>query len=157
MSTTANPVEIRLPSTIDDFEVGDRVVWQESRLSFGTVTKVEDGKLTIAIDVFRSDDNLHEVTETGSGNDWKDSYISQWRVFPNIHNLEVGDVLSTTSEIYTWDRTQQTRYFFTITHIVPEKEVHLQANHDMEYEVVLKGDNFSRILEDAIYDWQKEG
>lgn len=158
MNAVQEKVEIKLPSTIEDFEVGDRVVWEYSRMSFGTVTKVDEGKLDIAMDCWSPENNILEVTENGKGDGFKDSKISQWRVFPNIATLEVGDVLSTTSLMYAWENnTNMNRFRFKITGMVRGKTIDIQSLDDPEYTLTLKGDNFSRILEDAIYDWDLEG
>lgn len=158
MNATQKPVEVRLPSTIEDFEVGDRVVWKHIRMSFGTVVKIEDEKLIIAMDCYKHAENpTIDVGTSGLGEDWKDSSISEWRVFPNIKTLEVGDVLSTTSSWYTWDDTTNTRHKFRITEIIPDEKIEMEATHDPSWNTTLKGDGFSRNLEDAVYDWELEG
>lgn len=149
--------EIALPSVIDDFEVGDRVVWKNIRWSFGTVHRVEGGSLFVDLDMHVKDFGPLEITENGTGDHPTDSCISQWRVFPNIATLKTGDTLSTTMSMYTNDETGKTRLNFTVIEVVRGKRILLQDNLYTDYVITLEGDNFSRNLEDAIYDWDLEG
>ena len=148
------PVEVKLESILEDFEPGDRVAWNGCRW-FGTVSHIAYGKLFIAYDPWQGE-LLEVATAGGNGNSPAESFIAQWRVFPNIDLIKVGDVISSNMWSYA-DPTRAKRVHFVITGIEPGKRVFLENIGDPKDKLTLQGDNFSRNLEDAIYEWEIEG
>lgn len=100
MTDEVAPREIKVPSVLSDFEVGDRVFFNQSNFStvFGVVTDVTEDILFVLQSGWPQE--KFAISKNGTGTDIRNSSVGQWRKMPDIFQLEVGDVLSTTLPEY---------------------------------------------------------
>lgn len=142
--------------SLEDFKPGERVWWDgnQSRF-FATVVRIDEtaGELILEFDSQQGSESV--VTSEGSKTDPEDSRIVDWHKIPDIAKIQEGTLLSTNSGFFTWDETGQTRYVFKVTKVEPEK-VSLEKWGMPAYKTTLRGNDFSRTLEDALYEWEVE-
>jgi hypothetical protein len=142
--------------SLEDFKPGERVWWDgnQSRF-FATVIRTDEaaGELVLEFDYCQGAESV--ITESGDNTDPDHSRITDWHKIPDVNKIQEGSLLSTNSGFFTWDETGQTRYVFKVTKVEQDK-VFLEKWGQPAYKTTLRGNDFSRTLEDALYEWEVE-
>ena len=142
--------------SLEDFKPGERVWWDGNRSRFfATVVRTDEvaGELVLEFDYCQGSESV--ITSTGNKMDPDNSRIVDWHKIPDITKIQEGTLLSTNSGFFTWDETGQTRYVFKVVK-VGQGKVFLEKWGMPEYKTTLQGNDFSRTLEDALYEWEVE-
>ena len=142
--------------SLEDFKPGERVWWDGNRSRFfATVVRTDktSGELFLKFDYYPRFETV--ITSTGDNSDPDHSRIADWHKIPDVTKIQEGTLLSTNSGFFTWDKTGQTRFIFKVVK-AEQGKVFLEKWGTPEYKTTLRGDNFSRTLEDALYEWEVE-
>lgn len=151
MTSRSSVDEIQLPSILDDFEVGDRIVWRgkNSVVRFGTVVQMEDTFMFVSIVGFGGKPT--RIRNTGNEDD-NLFHIKQWKKMPDDKLIKAGDVLSTILPFYLSKPGQ--REYFTVLEIIPGYRLTLQNNADSNSQIGINGSNS---LDEYLQYWELEG
>lgn len=142
--------------SLEDFKPGERVWWDGDRSRFfATVVRTNEAldELVLEFDYCQGSETL--IGSTGDNSEPEKSRISDWRKIPDISQIQEGSLLSTNSGFFTWDESGQTRYVFKVVKVEHDK-VFLEKWGQSAYKTTLQGNDFSRTLEDALYEWEVE-
>lgn len=151
MATTASKT-----LSLADFKPGERVWWDGDRSRFfATIIRTNEtlDELVLEFDYCQGSETI--IGSNGDNSDPENSRISDWHKIPDVNQIQEGSLLSTNSGFFTWDESGQTRYIFKVTKVEPEK-VFLEKWGQPAYKTTLRGNDFSRTLEDALYEWEVE-
>lgn len=143
--------EVSVPMTIEDFDPGDRVWFENSKtLSkvFGTVVSINRKNSSMA---FRNAKQEYAIIT----DDWDTTTagyppLSEFKKALDISSLSVGDRLSKSTD---WGNGFISRIYAVVTSVNPGKSVGITRERDMEY---FKADN-KRVSVEQIIEEQEKG
>lgn len=155
LSKKPRKVEIEPFSTIEDFEVGDRVYRLDEatrQIDRGTVVEIQAGSMFLSLDSGVPGEFI-EVTENNTGTSAERSTILQWGKMMDFSLVEEGATLSTLLPEYAPDGD---RVYGTVLEFIPGKKLVLE---DQEYPystVTFESGESGLSLEDTLAGWELE-
>lgn len=147
--------EIPAPSTLDDFEEGDKVFTQKKKAvdrftDIGIVVSVESDHMWVSFP--NGGSTPRRITTTGSPKG--PFHLSHWHKMPNDELLQKGDTMSTSFPGYL--SVSNGRESFIVTKIVPGEALHLKSLTNPYHTLQFDSSEYDS-LEQYLQHWQVEG